>query len=235
MLAYLVGTGIMGTVWLALFLLRKDLRKTMLWSGIFYISFLTIGFIGYRLVFDDPVRSITPGYWEPPTLFDLGQLTRGYGIEDALFMFFAGGTAASLFEVCFRKRLSEERIKSSVKRYALLIGVLAAGLFHMLVYLNDIYLLIAFNFVGALVVLWQRRDLALNIFWGGGLFVLAYALQFLLFNALYPDFIDNYYNLHATSGVMLLGIPLEEYLYAFSFGLLWAPLYKYLKQLKASG
>lgn len=219
----------MGAFWTILFFMRKDLRRAMLWSGVFYIVFLSIGFVGYRLVFDDPVRSITPGYWAPDTLFDLGQKTHGYAIEDALFMFFAGGTAAALYEFCFRQKLGEGRVKKRSKKIMILVGVSAAGIFHSLFYLNDIYLLITFNLFGALFIMWQRRDLIRASLMAGLLYLGVYGGQFLIFNMLFPNFIDTYYNLQATSNLMPLGIPLEEYLYAFTFGMIWGPIYKYAK------
>ncbi len=220
----------MGACWAVMYWLRKDLRKAMVWSGIFYIAFLSVGFVAYRILFDDPVRSITPGYWAPPTLFDLGQKTGGYAIEDAIFMFFAGGTAAALYDFCFRKRFSRrDRVAKPKKRYVFVVGVLAAGIFHSLFYLNDIYLLILFNLFGALVIMWQRRDLIKPSLYAGLLYLALYGLQFFGFNALFPNFIDQYYNLQATSGAMILGVPLEELLYAGTFGMIWGLLYKYAK------
>lgn len=98
---------------------------------------------------------------------------------------------------------------------------------HQLFYLNDMYLLITFNTFGAAALLWVRRDLVVHSLFGGFLFLAAYILGFLLMLQIFPTLIADIYKLNLTSGVMLLGIPFEEYLYAFTFGMLWAPLYEY--------
>lgn len=227
-----MGTLIMGVVWGFLYLVRKDLRKAMIWSGVFYLMALTIGFIAFQLSTPAPEKAITPGYWTPPTLFNLGQNTGGYAIEDALFMFFGGGIAGAVYEFIARERINVRSSKKLKKRHALWFGLLGASLIYWLATINSIYLLISFQFFGALAVMYQRRDLIVHSIVGGFLFLFAYGAGFLLFNLIYPDFIANYYHLRLTSGIMLLGVPLEEYLYAFSFGMLWAPIYEYEHRVK---
>src|SRR5579871_5412607 len=99
MYEYLFGVFILTCIWIVLYLIRKDLRKAMIWSGLFYIFWTLVGFILYRLFAFSPERSITPGYWAPPTLFNLGQKTGGLAIEDILFMFFVGGIATAIYEL----------------------------------------------------------------------------------------------------------------------------------------
>lgn len=232
MYEYLTGIGIMFIVWVLFFVARKDLRKPMVWSGLFYIIILTIGFFALSFVSRDPARAITPGYWQPYTLFNLGQKTGGYAIEDILFMFFAGGIATALYEFFFHKRISTRIVGDFKRRYALLFGIFGILIFHYFFYLNDIYLLIVFNFFGTLAILYQRRDLFLHSILGGILFLCTYILGFLLLMQLYPNLISDIYRLQLTSGVMLFGIPLEEYLYAITFGMLWAPIYEYEHRYK---
>jgi hypothetical protein len=230
--AYLVGTLLLGAAWFTLYLLRKDLRRAMVWSGTFNLVFITVGFVAYHFVVSDPSRAITPGYWAPPTLFDLGQKTQGYGIEDALYLFFSGGIAAALYETVFRRKISIRKNMKLKKRHALWVGLLGTAIFHYAFHLNNIYILIMFNFCGALAIMWQRRDLITQSILSGLLFLVVYTIEYLIFNMLFPDFVTNYYNLYHTSGVMLLGIPLEEYLYAATFGRIWAPIYEYEHKLK---
>ena len=225
--AYLMGTGIMFIVWAFFFILRKDLRRPMIWSGLFYIAILTIGFFILLFISNDPAQTITPGYWTPHTLLDLGQKTGGYAIEDALFMFFAGGIAAALYEFFFKIKITARKVGNFKRRYALLIGVLGVIVFHQVFYLNAIYLLIVFNFFGALTILWQRKDLTRHSILGVVLFLCIYILMFLFFKQIYPNFLENIYNLQLTSGVIFFGIPLEEYLFSLTFGMFWAPIYEY--------
>ncbi len=239
MYQYLAGTGLAGLVWLMIFLLRKDLRRAMVWGGTVYFVLLSIGFVVYRLFMHDAVRAINPGYWAPPTLFNLQHIMHGYGIEDALFMFFYGGIAVVIYEFFFRKKLPQlsqaDLKKPDVKGFLLVAGIGTAGAVavYFAAYLNDIYLLISSAFFAALVIIWKRRDLAAQSLLGGLLFVVLYGVVLgQIFLHLFPHFLANYYHLRATSGVLLLGIPLEEYLYAFSFGMFWAPVYSFVYGLK---
>lgn len=233
MYQYLTATAIMAAVWSLPFWFRKDLRKAMLWGGAIYIAFLSVGFLAYHFIADNPLKAITPGYWAPPTLFDLGQKTGGYAIEDVLFMFFGGGISISIYYFCLRKPLHSSRTKPRTVLLPLLVGVVGACIISKLFYLNAMYLLINFNFFGALTILAQRRDLIRFSFISGLLFMLTYALFFLLFNLLFPSFIEDHYRLYATSGLLPLGVPLEEYLYALGFGMMWSPLYSYVHGLKS--
>src|SRR4030095_3474636 len=151
MYQYLMGTGLMAIAWALLFVSRKDLRKAMIWSGLFYFAVLTAAFIIARLTTIDATRDITPGYWAPPTLFDLGRKTGGFAVEDALFMFFAGGIAAALYESVFRKKISANTSKKLKKGHALFIALVGAALFQLIFQLNAMYLIIVFNVIGASV------------------------------------------------------------------------------------
>ena len=51
--------------------------------------------------------------------------------------------------------------------------------------------------------------------------------MFILFKQIFPNFLADIYNLQLTSNIILWGIPLEEYLYSLTFGMIWAPLYEY--------
>lgn len=126
---YLVAVCILALIWTPIFVLRRDLRKPMIWSGLFYLLILTVGFFAHSLITNDPLRSITPGYWAPKTLFDLGAKTGGYAIEDMLFMFFVGGIASALYEFFFSKRIVMRRSKAFQKGHALWAAIFGMLLF----------------------------------------------------------------------------------------------------------
>lgn len=56
---------------------------------------------------------------------------------------------------------------------------------------------------------------------GAAVFTILYFLLFVCFLALYPDFIERYYNLPPISGIRLLGGPMEELMFAASGGAVW--------------
>jgi hypothetical protein len=232
MYAYLIGIIGLAMVFSFLCFARRDLKKVMLYSGLLYLSYGFVMFLAIKLFSSEPAKTITPGYWSPPSLFGLNGKTGGYGIEDALFSFFFGAIAAGLFEVVFKLKISKKTNKKLRKRHALLFALLAGGVFIAFAPVNAIYFFIFVQFLGAVLIAYQRRDLILHSLIGGVLLMALYATLFIIFNSLFPHFIGQYYHLERTSHTLILGIPLEEYLYALSLGMMWAPIYDYMHRVK---
>jgi len=232
MYEYLVGTFLLGAVWLVIFLLRKDLRHAMIWSAWFYVILLTVGFILLYIANINPSVRINPGYWTPPTLFNLNNKTGGFAIEDALFMFFIAGIAAAAYETLTGMRVQKKTDKRLKKHHALWFGLIGAAVGCLMLNLNGMYLLIFFNLFGGLAIIYQRPDLAKQAIFSGLIMLFIYWALFSLFNILFPDFINLYYNLERTTKMIIMGIPLEEYLFALTFGFIWAPLYEYEHRVK---
>lgn len=230
--AYLIGIIGLGLVYIVLFFARKDLRRIMIYSGTVYLLYGFIIFLAIKLLATDGSKAINPGYWTPPTLFNLNSRTGGYGIEDALFSFFAGGVAACLYDLIFKVNVSKKTNKKLRKGHALLFALLLSSLIFVVAPFNAIYLFIFLQLFGTMAILWQRPDLLKNSLIGGLFFMTLYGALFLIFNALFPSFIDNYYHLLHTSQISILGLPLEELLYALTLGMMWAPLYEYEHRLR---
>lgn len=230
---YLTVMGIAGIIWLTFFLNRKDLRKVMLWSGVYYTIILSIGFILLKILMPhlSPEKAIVPGFWNPDTLFNLGRITGGYSIEDVLYMFFTGGYVTAIYETFFRRRIGQNKVKP-YPHLALKIGAVIAVFVGIAFQPNLIWVLISFGFGSAIVIWIQRPDLIWQSVIGGLIYLGIYLAMFsIVTNIIFPNFLELYYNLHNLSGIMVLGSPLEEFLFAFSFGLSWSPMYKYMKHL----
>ena len=170
---------------------------------------------------------INPGYWSPPSVWDLNRITGGLGIEDVLYMFFVGAIAAGLYEVILKFKISKKTDKNLKKGHALLVGLIAGATVFAFTPVNVVYFFIILQFSGALVIVLQRRDLVSHALVGGVFFMFLYGTLFMIFKFLFPSFLDSYYHLERTSQIWIIGIPLEELLYSFSLGLMWAPLYEY--------
>lgn len=228
MYEYLIGVVILFIVWLILFFIRKDLRKPMIWSGLAYLLIVT----GYHIIwlivsnFVYLGEAVIPAYWNPDTLFNLGRITKGIAIEDLLFMFFVGGIATSIYEIFTKSKISLKKTRRP-HIIAPLIGVIVSFLFMLMFKPNPIYPFILFGFSAAIFLLVQRKDLIKHAIYGGLIFLFIYFISYSLFNIIFPDFISNAYALENLSGIIILKIPLEEYLYALSLGMLWSPLYEY--------
>ncbi|MEK7133526.1 MAG: lycopene cyclase domain-containing protein [Patescibacteria group bacterium] len=227
---YLIGSLVVGVLWVACLILRKDLRYQMLWAGGLYAAVMTVGFFAVKLFKNIPeYQAINPGYWTPDTLFDLNYITGGFSIEDVLFMLFFGGIVAVMYELIMRVPPPSASIRSGAK-LSIPLGIVAAALVS-LTGVNLIYSLIIFGFVGAFVIWLQRPDLIRRSLVSGASFLVLYIGLYSIFLFFFPTFVTVHYNLENISGVVPLGIPLEEYLYALGFGSSWSVVYPYMRAL----
>lgn len=227
---YLIGALIAGVLWLACFLWRRDLRYQMLWAGGLYTAVMTLGFFASKLLLHIPeYQTINPGYWAPATLFNLNAITGGFSIEDVLFMIFFGGIAGVLYEILTRTSSGNVPVKSGIK-VAIPVAIVIAGLTAH-TGANLMYSIITFGFAGAFAIWIQRPDLLWRSLMGGVAFLILYIVLFSIFLLGFPSFVTLHYNLDNVSGLLPLGIPFEEYLFAFSFGSMWAVIYPYMKNL----
>jgi hypothetical protein len=231
--AYLIGILGLGVIFSMLCRIRKDLRKAMLYGGTLYLGYGFIMFLAIRLLASDSAKMINPGYWTPPSLFGINTRSGGYGIEDALFSFFAAGIAVGLYDTIFNLKISKRTNGKLKKGHTLLFALLVGSAVLLLSPLNAIYFFISLQFFGAVAIVWQRRDLLLHALVGGTIFMLLYVLFYAIFLSLFPHFLD-YYHLERTSHISLLRVPLEEFLYGLSLGMMWAPIYEYEFRLKDS-
>jgi hypothetical protein len=67
---------------------------------------------------------------------------------------------------------------------------------------------------------------------GGAItFMAIYTIVLVVMDVIYPDFYD-YWNHPELSGIWLMGAPIEEFVFAFTFGLFWAPMYEVWKEVR---
>jgi hypothetical protein len=95
--------------------------------------------------------------------------------------------------------------------------------------INIIYKAAIVSFSTAIWIAWRRPSLRWQVLGGGISFTLLYTIVLVVTPIFYPDFFTHW-NLQALSRKKILGAPAEEYLYAFTFGAFWAPLYEAWKQ-----
>jgi hypothetical protein len=75
-------------------------------------------------------------------------------------------------------------------------------------------------------IAWYRPRLRWQVWAGGLIFTVVYGVVLALTGWRYPTFYDDHWNLKALSGIRLNGAPLEEYIFAFTMGVFWAPLFE---------
>ncbi len=181
-----------------------------------------------------------PEYWNPPSLFNLAAST-GFDIESLIFSFAIGGIAAVLYEAFVKvehSKMSHHEISSSRHKFHKLVLASPFIVFlplYIFSSLNPIYSASLAMVVGAVATVLCRPDLTKKIFIGAVLFLALYFVFFLSFNLVYPGIVEQVWNLQAISGVLVLGIPIEELLFALAFGGLWSSYYEHIRWYKISG
>jgi hypothetical protein len=179
-----------------------------------------------------------PKYWNPPSLFDLAART-GFDIESLIFSFAIGGIAAVFYEAIFkvrRRKMTESEMRSRrhmFHRLAIISPVIAFVPLYIFTGLNPIYSTSVAMAVGGVSSLLCRPDLKRKIIIGGVLFVGLYFVFFLSINLVFPTFINSW-NLSALTGILIVGVPLEELMFAFTFGMMWSSIYEHVLWYKMS-
>lgn len=214
--AYLVGSIIFLAVWLVFFFWRKELRREML-----VMSFIAGFFTPLALIF-------LPDYWNPEHIAGKYPL----GIEDYLFAFAIGGIAAVIYEATAGKThtLCECRKRNPID--VAIIAVAAAVImiiFTAIFGLNSIYsnylsFLAIFGFV-----IYFRRDLLVQALMSG---LMVGGLMFLFYQVwiwIYPGIIQHWWKLENISGILILGVPLEEILWGFGWGIAGGSIYEFAR------
>lgn len=64
--------------------------------------------------------------------------------------------------------------------------------------------------------------------WSASIFVGLYFLFFAAMSWSHPDLVSLYWNNNAISGWTIVGVPVEELLFAVTFGFMWGGLYEHL-------
>lgn len=224
MYEWLIFSLALLAIWLVIFLVKPSVRKEMFWVSLFTMP----------LGLTEPL--FVPAYWDPPSLFNLAART-GFDLESLIFSFAIGGITGVLYEAIFKAkhlRMTDEEMHSRRHRFHRLAIVSPALVFvplYIFTQMNPIYSVSIAMFVGGIATLLCRPDLKRKIAAGGLLFTILYFLFFLSINVVFPTFINSW-NLSAISGILVIGVPLEELMFAFTFGMNWSSVYEHILWLR---
>ncbi len=209
-------------IWTLVFMLlgdkqrRREMLMVSLWTSLLGLT--------------EPL--FVPAYWNPPSLFNLAQMT-GFDIESLLFAFGVGGGAFALYNLLFRAKdasipvVERRSPRHRFHFWAILSAPIVFGALVFATNLNPIYDAVIAMLVGGLAALYCRPDLARKMFASAVIFLAFYFLFFLTLIIAYPGYVAAVWNLKALSGILVLGVPLEELLFAASFGFLWSGIYEH--------
>jgi hypothetical protein len=220
--SYLIGTLLFCAAWVACFVLGKNYRAQILWGTLISapLALTSILFI--------------PQYWTPPSLFNLDQRFR-VGIEDLIWAASVGGIGSVVGEIFLKEKLSRSRSQQHKRHYAPFAVMVAV--FVILDFWHPgktIYNTIIAFAICALVVCFLRRDLLPLMLTSAVVFTALYFALFLELLLLYPEFIKRYYNIPHLLGIYVLGVPIEELMFAASGGAVWSVAYEYIRGYRMS-
>lgn len=167
-----------------------------------------------------------PEYWHPPSLFNLRS---EFDIESIIYSFALGGIVVAVYRCLF------PAIVKPVKKhkYQLLsfFSVPVVFVFLLAAFkLNNMYSIIFAMAIGGLFSYFLRPDLRKRMFaCAGGCTVMHFGF-FLLLMAMFPGYVERFWNLNVLWGIFILGVPLEELVFAVFLGFLWPSIYEYVRE-----
>jgi Lycopene cyclase len=215
---YLIALTPFVIVWLLFWFLRKDVRKEMLIMGVLW-SFLSIGteYIWF-----------TRDWWRPLTIMG----TR-VSVEDLLLGFFVGGISAVLYEVLFHERhlsLRIQHVHRSLLHKLLTILFILLSITSLLFWGFGLTSFCASSIafiVAALVMFVLRKDLFIDGLLSAVLLVTVSTLFYSVIEFLSPHWISRTYLWGTLSGILIVGVPVEEFIFWFLVGFVFGPLYEF--------
>lgn len=218
--AYLLGNLLIFLpIWLLFLVLRKDLRRKILVLGILSAVYSPLAEI---FCFRD--------YWTPQ--FTLGPFLP---VEDILFGLFSGGIGGILYQVVYSKKLASHNIKLSWLKVLLILTGITFGLFiflNIFLKINSIYAMSLAFLIIVLSIIYFRRDLWLPAIINSILFAILFCLGYQILLIFVPNVFSQFWQLTNLSGIFILRIPLEEIIWAFSWGAVMGVVYEFSTGLK---
>ena len=218
---WFIWSLIIMVLWAIIYFRTRGLRKEML-----KMSLITMPFGLTEPLF-------VPEYWFPPSLFNLAE-TISFDIESLIFSFAIGGIGTVLYNLIFNRRhaniphTERSHHRHRLHNYILFVPIIVFIILAMFTSLNHIYCGIIAMFFGGLATLYCRPDLKGKIWVGGILFTILYFIYFGSILPFYPQYVNLYWNLDNLTHILVLGVPIEELLFAFTFGMYWSGLYEHL-------
>lgn len=201
--------------WLYVFLKKKGQRRELLLMG---LVFAVLG----------PIQEwwYTKDYWHP------NYIGHWPWIEDIIFGFTVGGLASVLYESLFSRKVKE--IKSYTGHPALFASIVLVSTFGiglLAPFVNSIYAAIITFVICWWIILLVRPDLLISSLYSALLLTILMFVGYEVIFYFYPGLVQSWWDLKNISGILVLKIPLEEYMWFWTMGLLAGPLYEFLRGL----
>lgn len=212
--AYFVGSLLPMVMWLALYWHRKDLRREM-WVMSLAIGILSVATGYYWWTID---------WWQPLTITG----TR-VGIEDFLVGFGSGGIMAVVYEVVFKRRHYKRKPEHHYPGPLTIFLMLAFATAFLIwgVGLTSFTAGTIAMGVTAAFMFYYRKDLLLNGLLSGTLMAAVSLAFYYPILWLSPGWVEATYIFDNLSGILITGVPIEEFVFWFMAGVIFGPFYEY--------
>lgn len=212
---YLIACLPLLSVWIIFFLWRKDVRREMVFMSSI-VGLVSVATAYYWWTID---------WWHPATITG----TR-VGVEDFVMGFFSGGIMAVAYEVLLRRRLYVVKLQNHHMggcAALLFLAFLTSWLFWG-VGITSFYASTMALIATAVIIFWERRDLIVDGLLSGVFMTVIAASSYCVIQYISPTWIQQTYHWSALSGVLIRGVPIEEFIFWFLAGVLFGPFYEYV-------
>jgi hypothetical protein len=152
-----------------------------------------------------------------------------------LFGFFLGGITAVAYEELYGKYFAKRHIRAH--RWHLLVapfGVLFIIIFcnNQVFGINSIYASMIYFVLMWAVMIAFRHDLVLDSIASGLIVGTGMFAGYMVFLTLFPEAIQRWWEIKNITGTFVHGVPIEELLWAFTWGLIGGPMYEFFAGLR---
>lgn len=218
---YLVGALFWIVIWIAVFFLSPRSRSAIIWTSLIFVPAGPVG--EYWNLMD---------YWHPHYLISIAIGKWRFGVEDIILSFALAGVSAGIFEsVALRRGFSELSRVTSRTLLKMLgwgsVGFLLMTLFSYALPLISIHALLLAITITSFLMISKRKEIFPLILPLAAIFGFIYWCFYVFFGIpLFPGAIEALWDLDATWGIMLMGVPVEELLWAALTMLFAGPVFR---------
>lgn len=219
--AYLVGNLLLAIIWLAIFFIRKDLRREQMISGL--VAAIAAPLTDYLVFYKD--------YWRPE--YSLGLNVNGVqlGIESPLFGFLIGGISTVIYEAFTRRKAIFSKPRNKLALAVIVVNILGT-FFLTSLGLNSIWASVTMLVMESIYMIYVDRDLINDMFWSPIILIIIIITLYSLWFWIYPDAYHKFWVTEKMTGILLGRIPLEEIFWFFSAALFFGILYEFWRNAR---
>ncbi|MFA5917788.1 MAG: lycopene cyclase domain-containing protein [Candidatus Gracilibacteria bacterium] len=222
---YLIGSLYFAFIALWMYYKMPKYRKAML-------------VLGLAIFWSGPVSEyfwMTKDWWHPETI--TGTII---GIEDFIFSFAHVIIPMFIYKLVFNKDTDRDftkeniSIKNSLKNLILwfIIPFSLSGILFGFFHINSVISVFIGMLLSCLILVILRKDLFIPSLWGAILMLIIALPAYLLLEFLSPGYIEKWWFMSKLTGILWLGIPIEDLLWYVIYGFMSGGAYEFIFNFK---